>query len=81
MAYEQKDNSGTMFKNDKKEQDTHADYNGSIKVAGVEYWLNCWVNKPEGKKPYLSVSVKPKEQRAPQSPPAQGVVVEDDLPF
>lgn len=54
-------NRGSLFKNDKKEQDSHADYNGSINIEGKEFWLNAWVkeSKKDGKK-FFSLSVKPK---------------------
>ena len=45
MSY---DNSGILFKNDRKTESKHPDYNGSITVDGVEYWLSAWIK--EGQK-------------------------------
>ena len=36
-------NRGALFKNERKEAETHADYNGTINVEGQEYWLNSWL--------------------------------------
>ena len=44
---EKKDNSGVLFKNDKKESGNQPDYKGNITVNGVEYWLSAWIK--EGK--------------------------------
>jgi hypothetical protein len=58
-------NRGSLFKNDRKELDTHPDYNGSINIEGRDYWLNGWIkeSKKDGKK-FFSLSVKPKDQDA-----------------
>ena len=40
--YEQKDMDGGAFKNDKKSEDWHADWNGSAMIEGTEYWVNMY---------------------------------------
>jgi len=40
-----KDNTGVLFKNDKKLSDNHPDYKGSITVGGVEYWISSWIKQ------------------------------------
>lgn len=57
---------GVLFKNDRKEQDNHPDYKGSINVGGVEFWLSAWIKQGEKGK-FMSLSVKPKEAK-PQQP-------------
>lgn len=89
--YEQRDNSGVLFKNDEKasmpqkerEMSTQADYNGNIKVAGVDYWLNAWLKRSKAGVTYLSVSVQPKKKQqkeeTPSYPPME--VDQSDVPF
>jgi hypothetical protein len=60
MAYEQKDNSGALFKNDRKEQESHPDRRGDALIGGVAYWVSGWLK--EGKNgQFLSLSFKPKD--------------------
>lgn len=67
MAYEQRDNSGSLFKNERKADPKHADYTGTIMVDGKTYWLNAWI-KTGKKGKFMSLSVKPKDgaQAAPR---------------
>ena len=57
-------NRGAIFKNDRKEQPNHPDYKGSVNVNGVEYWVSSWI-KEGAKGKFMSLSVTPKEQKAP----------------
>lgn len=56
-----KDNSGSLFKNDKKTTEHHPDYTGSININGSDFWLSAWVNPgKDGKKAFMKLSAKPK---------------------
>ena len=75
-------NRGALFKNTRKEKETHPDYNGSINVGGVEYWLSAWLK--EGQKGrFFSMSVQPKEPKPDAAP--EGVNnptdLDDEIPF
>lgn len=61
MAYEQRDNSGSLFKNDNKEKDTHPDYKGTVVIDGKTYWISSWV-KTSGDKKWMSLSFTPKDK-------------------
>lgn len=61
MSYEMKNLQGSLFKNTKKEKDTHPDYTGSAIINGVHLWISGW--KKEGKNgAWMSLAFKAKEQ-------------------
>lgn len=62
MAYEKKDMSGTLFRNDKREKDTHPNATGTAIINGVEYWVSAWT-KDGAKGKFQSLAFKPKEER------------------
>ena len=81
MAFEQKQNSGALFKNNKKETDKHADYNGSLNVDGTEYWINAWIKEAKSGVKYMSLSVQPKEKKYEENNIPEVALPHDDVPF
>ena len=85
MAYEMKPNTGSLFKNDKKEADTHPDYKGSALIEGLgECWLDAWVNTANNGSKYMSVKIKPKDANGSRSAPQPASSYDDDsdeIPF
>lgn len=75
-------NRGVLFKNDKREQDNHPHYRGSINVNGEEFWLSAWLKESEKGK-FMSLSVKPKEDAPAAKPHPKKVadIPHDDIPF
>ena len=62
MAYEQRDNSGTLWVNDRKQTDRHPDRSGKAMIGGVMYYVDGWIKQgPNG--PFLSLSFKPMDQQ------------------
>jgi hypothetical protein len=65
MAYEQKPNTGVLFRNDRKEKETQPDHTGNALIGGVEYYISAWVK--DGKKgKFFSFSFKPKDESRQQ---------------
>jgi hypothetical protein len=59
---EQRDMSGTLSKNTRKDKPSHADYTGSVMIEGRKFWLNGWVKDSRDGGKFLSLSVRPAEQ-------------------
>lgn len=61
MAFEQKHNSGSAFRNDRKTEATHADFTGTYKDAnGAEHWVNMWEKIDKNGNKFYSFTLKPK---------------------
>ena len=77
---QKRDNSGVLFKNDKKEQEKHPDYKGSIMVDGTEYWLSAWIKDGKSGK-FMGLAVSPKDAQPPASKPMPKNLDDDLIPF
>lgn len=52
----ERDNSGILFKNNKKTSEKHPDLNGTIMIAGKKYRLSAWTKQGQSGK-FLSLSI------------------------
>jgi len=75
-------NRGSLFKNDKKEAETHPDYKGQINVNGEEFWINAWLKTSKQGTKFMSLSVNPKDRQV-NEPTRRNTPVDDssDIPF
>lgn len=77
-------NRGVLFKNDRKTQDNHPDYKGSLNIDGVEYWQAAWLKKSKDGKTFMSFSYELKDEAsAPRKEQSQQGVEPfgDEIPF
>lgn len=65
MSYVPKENTGSIFRNDRKEKDTHPDGKGTALIDGVEYWISSWNSADKNGNPYRKLAFTRKEQSAP----------------
>lgn len=81
-GYVPKDNSGSLFVNDKKERESQPDRRGSARIDGVDYWVSGWVKKKEDGTSWMSMSFSRKDAAspAPKAQPAQADM-DDEIPF
>lgn len=84
MAYEMKENSGSLFKNDRREKDTQPNATGSCLIDGVEYFVSAWT-KDGTKGKWQSLSFKRKDDKKPSAPNKNSYQaptdIDETLPF
>lgn len=87
MTERNKDNTGVLFRNDRKENDKHPDRKGQCLIDGKEYWVAGWLK--DGKNgQFLSLAFTLKDAKA-DAAPVRGTSndrgnirdMKDDIPF
>lgn len=84
MAYETKPNTGSLFANEKRESDTHANAKGTALIDGKEYWVDAWTNTSANGKRYQSLKFKLKDKQPEQGGGGFAPVnqdLDDECPF
>ena len=87
--YEQRDNSGSIFKNNRKEKDSQPDYTGKALIDGKEKSVSMWIKEGKNGK-FFSVSFQEPWKPAGEPEKANGYMKdplplneypEDEIPF
>lgn len=78
---ETKNNTGAIFKNDKKQGNNQPDYRGKVNVNGKEMEIALWLKESSKGMKYFSCSFsEPYVNETPKQVHTQ-VIEDDDLPF
>ncbi|NBX51003.1 hypothetical protein EBT25_14000 [bacterium] len=77
---EKRDNSGVLFKSDKKDNERAPEYKGNIMVDGNEYWISAWIKEGKNGK-FLGLAVSPRDAQPPASKPVPKNLDDDLIPF
>lgn len=91
MPYEQRDDSGSIFQNDRKTKEEQPGWKGSARIGGVDYWVSGWVKQTQDGKKWVSLAFQEKQPKPEPTPkdckasmaaqaPAQAPF-NDDIPF
>lgn len=59
--FKQRDMSGTLFKNDKREKETQPNAKGTALIDGVEYYISAWTKEGKAGK-FQSLSFERKQK-------------------
>ena len=85
MAYEMKDNTFSLFENDKKGNDKAPDWRGKALIGGKEMRIAVWKRKSASGIEYLSGSIeepfKPAEQPQAVAETKEEILDDSQIPF
>ena len=81
MEREVRNNSGVLFKSDKRDNERAPHYKGNITVDGKDYWLSAWIKDGKSGK-FMGLAVSPKEAQPTPVKASNSVAdMDSDLPF
>jgi uncharacterized protein (DUF736 family) len=85
---EQKNNTGAIFKNDKKTAENQPDYRGNMTVDGQQWEISLWVRESAAGLKYFSAAIKEPYVKPTEAAPVStsqkiqdATAADDDLPF
>jgi hypothetical protein len=56
MGFETKENSGSLFKNDRRQHDNQPNAKGKALIGGAWYWVAAWTKQGRDGQPFQSLS-------------------------
>jgi hypothetical protein len=81
---EQRELSGTLSRNKKREKPSQPEYRGTCTIGGVAYWVSAWIKEGQDGK-FFSLAFTPKDdqpsRQVVQSSQAPARQLDDEIPF
>jgi hypothetical protein len=77
MSYTAQNNTGSLFKNDRKNNEKQPDYTGTVNVDGKELRLAAWVKEGKNGK-FFSLKLSEPQEKTSSTPTSSD---NDNLPF
>jgi|APCry1669189534_1035231.scaffolds.fasta_scaffold441208_1 uncharacterized protein (DUF736 family) len=82
MTQYDNNNSGALFKNDKKTKESQPDYRGTAEVNGQKYLVSSWIKTSKAGNKFMSLSFTVDNGEGQKAKPAPAVVeIDDSIPF
>jgi len=80
MTYAPKEGSGALFKNTRKDKDTHPDYRGDAMVNGQHMEIAAWIKEGKNGK-FMSLAFKPKTAPAANQSAGRPQPDDSEIPY
>lgn len=81
MSYEQRDNSGSLFRNDRKDSDKAPNSKGQATIGGKKYYVSGWTRRTKTGDPWISLAFEPVPNGDAHSAQKSTNADLDDIPF
>ena len=84
MAFEHRENSGALFRNQKRDSEKHPNAVGSALIGGVKYRVSAWTKLDKNGQKWQSLAFQVDAHSSPPAPePNNNPVaeIESDVPF
>ena len=78
--YQQRDNSGALFKNEEKRSENGPDYSGSCVIDGADYFFDAWLKTADSGRRWMSFSFKRKDKQSATQPARPAPKTHGDRP-
>lgn len=77
---EQRELSGVLNRNDKRDNPARPDYKGSATIDGTSYWISGWIKDGASSK-FMSLSFEVKSEAPKQENGSFDAPADDGIPF
>ena len=76
-----KEGSASLFKNTRKQSESHPDYTGSIMLQGKEHYLSAWIKESPKAGKFFSISVGKVKEPVGFTPKGADEFIDSEMPF